>query len=295
MHKSNLLNKVLRQYRIDIEHSSQAHNEVSHWQSHPNIDDAALLDWTEPAFVTIDNPDSRDLDQALFIEYVEGGYRLRYALADAAHYVKPGSALFAEALERGSSYYLPGRSIPMLPVALSEDLVSLNENVERRALVFDMMLTDEGVCTHTTIVRARIQSHAKLSYEGVQRWLDGNPRNSDPAIPSAAQQSLQLLKEVGLKLIDLSEQRDVIQFDRRETEIVSTADGFDLRQRERYETERYNEQLSLLCNMQGAALLQAMNRSHPELQAIFRVHEAPLKKRTRALEENLSALVAQRH
>jgi len=291
MDTNSLLNDVLRRFRITTDHSSDAHAEVAQWQADPQIDDPKLLDWSNDAFVTIDNPDSRDLDQAVLIERAAGGYRLRYALADAAHYVKPGSALFTEALERGSSYYLPGRSIPMLPVALSEDLVSLNANVQRRALVFDMTLTGEAVCTHTSIVRARIQSQAKLSYEGVQRWLDGAPHSDDPSIPTNSEESLRLMKELGLKLMEQADRRDVIKFDRSETEIIKQSNGFDLRQRERYQTERYNEQLSLLCNMQGAALLQAMNRTHPDLQPIFRVHEAPLKSRLRTLEENLAALV----
>jgi len=291
MNSGKLLSDVLRQYRITTEHSAAAHEEVKRWQAHPDIDDSKLLDWVHVPFVTIDNPDSRDLDQALYIESLNDGYRCRYALADASHYVKPGTALFNESLERGTSYYLPGRSIPMLPVALSEDIVSLNEMVQRRALVFDMTLTADGDCINTEITRARIVSHAKLSYEGVQRWLDNEPRDDDPSIPENTQISLQLLKELGLKLIDKADDRDVIQFDRRETDILITDNGFTLAERERYDTERYNEQISLLCNMQGALLLQSMNRIHPDLQPIFRVHDAPLRRRRSTLESNLSALI----
>lgn len=298
MDPNQLLKEVLSQYKIDTTHSKAAHDEVQYWQQHTGIDDPNLIDWTQEPFVTIDNPDSRDLDQALLIEHHDTkngkGFRCRYALADGSYYVKHGSALFQEALERGTSYYLPSRSVPMLPVLLSEDLVSLNAEVERRALVFDMTLTADGLCTGTQIVRARIKSFAKLSYEGVQRWLDGKALTDDPAIPAESEHSLTLLKELGLILIERSEDRDVIQFDRRETEVRITDAGFELRERERYDTERYNEQISLLCNMQGAQLLQAMNRLHAELQPIFRVHEAPLKKRRKALAENLSALVKAR-
>ncbi len=291
MNAKQLLTDVLQRFRIETDHSKQVHNEVKHWQQHPQIADPKLLDWTNQAFVTIDNPDSRDLDQALLIESSTQGYRCRYALADASFYVKPGSHLFKEALKRGASYYLPGRSIPMLPVALSEDLISLNADVQRRALVFDMWLTPEGVCTQTDIVRARIQSFAKLSYEGVQRWLDERPDPNDPEIPVQAQVSLKLLKELGQKLIDQAQDRDVIQFDRRETDIQLNGEQFELRERDRYDTERYNEQISLLCNMQGAKLLQALDRIHPDMQPIFRVHEAPLKKSMKAFQENLTALI----
>jgi len=298
MDSNKLLNDVLAQFKVNTSHSPAAHDEVRHWQLHTGIDDSKLTDWTSEPFVTIDNPDSRDLDQALYIESIESpnmneaepGYRCRYALADASYYVKPGSALFKEALERGTSYYLPGRSVPMLPVQLSEDLVSLNEGVERRALVFDMTLTNDGVCTATEIVRARIKSVGKLSYEGVQRWLDNQTQPDDPKISTDAEPSLRLLKKLGLLLIERSEDRDVIQFDRRETEIKLSDSGFEMQERERYDTERYNEQISLLCNMQGAKMLQAMNRLHTELQPIFRVHEAPLKRRQKTLASNLAAL-----
>lgn len=301
MDSNKLLNDVLRRFSIDTEHSAAAHEEVQHWQREPEINDPSLQDWTHFAFVTIDNPDSRDLDQALLIEPLtvndpsdgsaQTGFRCRYALADAYHYVQPGTALFNEALARGASYYLPGRSIPMLPVALSEDLVSLNENVPRRAIVFDMTLSADGTCTNTEIIRARIQSQAKLSYEGVQRWLDGNALPNDPVIPEPAAESIELLKVLGTRLIQNAANRDVIQFDRRETEISTTENGFELQERDRYETERYNEQISLLCNMQGAKMLQSMNRAHPDLQAIFRVHDAPLKSRIADFEQNLKALI----
>jgi len=298
MDTNQLLENVLTQYKVDTTHSPAAHEEVQHWQQNTGIDDPNLIDWTTKPFVTIDNVDSRDLDQALLIETVSAenagdtnaAYRCRYALADASYYVKPGSALFKEALERGTSYYLPSRSVPMLPVLLSEDLVSLNADVERRALVFDMTLSANGDCISTEIVRARIKSFAKLSYEGVQRWLDNEVQSGDPIIPTETESSLTLLKQLGLLLIERSEDRDVIQFDRRETKISLTESGFELHERERYDTERYNEQISLLCNMQGATLLQAMNRMHEELQPIFRVHEAPLKRRKIALANNLDAL-----
>ncbi len=290
MDTTQLLNDVLRRYNVTVEHSNAALDEVKRWQAAPGIDDQQLHDWTHIPFVTIDNEDSRDLDQAIHIEPIDSGYRCLYALADASYYVKPGTALFTESLQRGSSYYLPGRSIPMLPVALSEDIISLNPNVPRRALVFDMTITQAGHCTQTEIVRARIQSFAKLSYAGVQRMLDDKQIDTDTPIPPDAQASLHLFKALGSTLIERAVDRDVIQFNRRETDIQITPNGFELSTRERYDTERYNEQISLLCNTQGAKLLQAMDRIHPDLQPVFRVHEAPLKRRLAELSETLTAL-----
>src|SRR5262245_17333930 len=124
---------LAEQFGLPLEHPPEVLAEVAALLKAPQIDDPALIDRTALPFVTIDNQDSRDLDQALCVTAEKYGWCLWYALADAAHFVKPGSALFAAALERGASFYLPGLSIPMLPRALSEDLVSLNQNVPRRA------------------------------------------------------------------------------------------------------------------------------------------------------------------
>ena len=74
-----------------------------------------LVDRTAMPFVTIDNAYSKDLDQAVFVEREGDGFVVAYAIADASFYVRPGSALFAEAMKRGASYYFPGFSVPMLP------------------------------------------------------------------------------------------------------------------------------------------------------------------------------------
>src|SRR5215212_373325 len=109
--------------------------EVDGFLAAPGLDDPALADRTALAFVTIDGPGTRDLDQAVHVEDTGAGFHLRYAIADASYYVRPGTALFEEALARGASFYLPGASVPMLPRALSEGLISLGPDVVRRALI----------------------------------------------------------------------------------------------------------------------------------------------------------------
>jgi len=212
----------------------------------------------------------------------DAGYRVRYALADASFYVKPGMALFNEALKRGVTYYTPILAAPMLPIELSEGLVSLNPNVDRRALVFDMQLRPDGTVINTTIVRACINSHAKLSYASVQQSLDDN-------LPDAAvyNDSLALLKELGEILINNALDRDVIPFHRSETSIELVNNELRMSQRRRVRTEKYNEQISLLCNMQGAQLLAKL--AAPELQSIFRVHDAPLPGRVSNLRKLINA------
>lgn len=270
--------------------------EARDWLARAGIDDPELTDLRALPFVTIDNVDSRDLDQALFIDIANpgSGYRVYYALADASYYVRPGSALFDEALRRGASYYVPGQSLPMLPRTLSEGLVSLNPGVERRALVFDMHLDERTEVIRSDVYRARIASRAKLSYPGVQTLLDQDAAGSSDHAPDPEYMgSLRRLREVGEGRIGLARARDVVEYHRRETRIhIDRANpaGFAIEVRERNDVERYNEQISLLCNMEGGRLLEQLARLSPDLQSVFRVHVPPMHERLRRLRRQLDRL-----
>ncbi len=251
--------------------------------------EADLSDWRTLPFVTIDNPDSRDLDQAMFIESDGDGYRLRYALADAAYFITPGTALFEEALLRGTTYYTPLGAIPMIPTNLSEGLISLNPHVDRRALVFDISFDAEANIINTVVTKALIHSHSKLNYGLVQKFLDTELKGNQHALSSQPfSESLRLLKTLGSLLIQKALDRNVIPFNRREVEVIATEAGLVSQKRERFDTEKYNEQLSLVCNMQGAQLLDNLYPNN-DLQAIYRVHDAPLRRMQRRVSEMINA------
>jgi len=267
--------------------------------AHPGTDDPALVDLTALPFVTIDNEDSRDLDQALFVEAGQGeaAWVVHYALADASYYVRPDTALFAEALRRGTSYYLPHLAVPMLPRSLSEGIVSLNPDVVRRALVVSTALDAQGRILETNVRRARILSQAKLSYNGVQRYFDA-PAES-PIAGAPWERSLQLMREVGERRISQARARDVVAYNRVAVEI-GLNDGaagqgehpltFTARGEVRNDVEKWNEQLSLLCNMEGARIL-AESHEAPHVQAVFRVHPSPTRDALTALARTIDAIV----
>ncbi len=276
--------------------------ETSAIVDNPELDEGTE-DLTAWPFVTIDNDDSRDLDQALLIErhpYHEviggddeerrQGYLLHYALADASYYVHPGTALFEEALRRGATYYLPGFAVPMLPTALSEGMVSLNPEVERRSLVFSIELDVGARPRRVHLRRGRIRSRAKLTYAGVQALYDAPEQSSLADHDFTA--SLELLREVGELRIAAAEARGVVDYDRRELELWFDDHGvMQTGLRERLQVERYNEQISLLCNTEGAALLLA-HADDPRAQPIFRIHPPPLHDRLDELAQEIGALVA---
>jgi len=290
------IEKILKQYKVAIEHPEACLIEAAHRTANPGLDDTGLKQWQDQPFVTIDNPDSRDLDQALLIERGNNNdFRVRYALADAAFYVPKGSALFNEAMKRGVTYYTPLLAAPMLPPSLSEGLVSLNPNKKRRALVFDMKLKQDGTCYNTSVTRALICSQAKLSYASVQQYYDSvcsaqqNEQQQHEYHNQPWSVSLQLLLELGEILMQRASDRDVIPFNRSEATITLTDNGLTISQRARVRTEKYNEQISLLCNMQGAEMLKALAQDNDALQAIFRAHDAPLQGRLNALRGSLNA------
>ncbi len=263
----------------------------------PGIDDPALVDMTGLPFVTIDGPGTRDLDQAVHIARDGKGWLVRYALADPAHHVRPGTPLFDEALRRGASYYLPGLAIPMLPRTLSEGIVSLNPGVDRRAMVFEMRVDASGHCASTEIVRARIHSRAQLTFAEVQAFLD------DPAgapLPARdAEASIRLLPEVGEARLCDAEERNVIHYRREETEVKLDPQPpmrFVIDYAMRSAVERYNEQLSLMCNVEGARFLEAADGDGVDelVQPVYRVHPRPSPERLMELEALLAAL-AKRH
>jgi ribonuclease R len=269
-------------------HSPLAMKEVADLLTNDGIDDQSLQDLTHIPFVTIDNDDSKDLDQALHIEEVPanecaGGYIVRYALADAAWYVRPDSALFNEAIERGVTYYLPGFCLPMLPSELSEGLVSLNPNVDRRALIFEIYLSPTGEAMMTNLFRGRINSQAKLSYSGVQKYFDWKKSDTDTKPPHLLSgqkytESLNLLETVGNLLITISTDRGVVTYERFENYVQSSTipgDTLSFHLETRTDVSLWNEQISLLCNTEGASFLRHFDIPIEHIQPIFRVHDAP--------------------
>lgn len=284
--------ELLKRYHVDTSESAEVDAEVAAWVENPGFEDQ-VEDLERLPFVTIDNDDSRDLDQALFLERDGDGYRVWYAIADAAYYVRPGSALHARALKRGATYYLPKHAVRMLPAALSEGIVSLNADVPRRALVFVTRLDANADVLGTEVRRSRIRSRAKLSYNGVQRAFTEQP--DDAFAGTAYQASLHLLREVGELRIAEGRKRDVVDYERREASVAIDADdpdSFVVELRDRNDVERWNEQISLLCNIEGARLLDRLGKLDPELQAVFRVHLPPMTTRLSALRETLSAIVS---
>ncbi|MBI4957272.1 MAG: RNB domain-containing ribonuclease [Myxococcales bacterium] len=255
--------------------------EVERLRAAPGLDDPALADLRALPFVTIDGPLTRDLDQAVYVEPRGDRYRLLYAIADAAYYVAPGTALLAEALRRGASFYFPGFSIPMLPRALSEGLVSLNADCDRRALVFDVALDAAGGIERFVLTRARIRSRQKLTFDDVEGLL-ADPKGS-PLARAPFAGSLRRLCEVGDKRVHHEDRKQMVRFQRAEAEVSLAPDGsLVVAEGPRGRVELANEQVSILCNALGARLLAESDPA--QIQPIYRVHAPPEPERVATFE-----------
>ncbi|MEO0573883.1 MAG: RNB domain-containing ribonuclease, partial [Pseudomonadota bacterium] len=123
--------------------------------------------------VTIDGADARDFDDAVYAAPRKEGWRLIVAIADVAHYVRPGSAIDNEALKRATSVYFPDRVVPMLPEVLSNGLCSLNPKVDRLCMVCDMSVSATGEVTRARFYDAVMRSAARLTYSEVAGHLGG--------------------------------------------------------------------------------------------------------------------------
>ncbi|MES2660181.1 MAG: ribonuclease R [Verrucomicrobiota bacterium] len=145
---------------------------------------ARRKDWRDKLVITIDPADAKDHDDAIWCEKTKTGWTLAVHIADVSHYIKPGSPMDKEAIERGNSTYLVDRVLPMLPTELSNGICSLKPDVDRLTKCALMEISHEGVIFKAKFIDAVIHSRAKLSYEQAQAILDGKPapEGSDPKL-----------------------------------------------------------------------------------------------------------------
>jgi exoribonuclease R len=203
------------------------------------------LDRTDVPFVTIDPPESRDLDQALYLERDGDGYVVRYAIADVAAFVTPGDAVDVEANKRGETLYGADSKVPLHPTVLSEGAASLLPQETRPALLWTIRITAQGERTDVQVERARVRSTAKLSYDEVQQSIDDG----------TASESLLLLREVGELRLAREATRGGVSLPLPEQEVDIAGERWRLEFREQLPVERWNAQISLLTGFAAASLM----------------------------------------
>ncbi len=184
------------------------------------IEDNDLIgrkDLRDKTFITIDGEDTKDIDDAIYLEKADGDFKKLYvSIADVSHYVTEGSLLDIEAMKRGNSVYLLDRVIPMLPHVLSNGMCSLNEGEDRLTMTCEMTLDDKGNVVNHDIYESIIRSRKRMTYHEVQDIIDGSKTIDTP----------QNIKDMILDMISLSRvirkkryARGAVSFDLKETTI----------------------------------------------------------------------------
>jgi ribonuclease R len=246
-------------------------------------------DWRSLPLITIDPVDARDHDDAVHAApdpdpANAGGFVLTVAIADVAYYVRPGSALDKEALERGNSVYFPGRVVPMLPERISNDLCSLRPEEDRPALAARMIISRDGRKLRHSFHRIMMRSVAKLAYEQAQRAIDGTPDETTAPLLEPILKPLYAAYEA----IKIERgHRSPLDLDLPERKLILNPDGSLARViwPERLDAHRLIEEFMILANVAAAETLEAAN-----VGLLYRAHDAPSLEKINDLNEFLSTI-----
>ncbi|HEY5051406.1 MAG TPA: RNB domain-containing ribonuclease [Acidothermaceae bacterium] len=231
-------------------------------------------DQTDVPYLTIDPPGSMDLDQAMHIVRGGTGYRVRYAIADAAAFVSPGDPVDVEAHVRGETLYSPDMRTPLHPPAIGEAAASLLPDQVRPALVWTIDLDADGRQTAVDVKRALVRSTSRLNYSQAQQMIDAKSG------AGAADGTLALLAEVGRLRQALEVERGAVSLRLPEQEVDADRSGFRLHYRAPLPVEDWNAQISLLTGMAAAGIMLGANVGilrtlpPPDVGAIGLLHRA---------------------
>ncbi|MDF2764883.1 MAG: rnr, partial [Rhodospirillales bacterium] len=239
--------------------------------------------------VTIDGADARDFDDAVWAEpdpdpQNPGGWHLIVAIADVAHYVRPGDALDLEARRRGNSVYFPDRVVPMLPENLSNNLCSLRPDEDRACMAVHLWIDGEGRKRRHRFVRGLMRSAARLTYEQVQAARDGAPDElTGPLLDSV----IAPLYGAYEALASARRRRGTLELDLPERRVIMGSDGRieRIEARARFDSHRLIEEFMILANVAAAETLE--DRRQP---AMYRVHDVPDAAKIEALREFLETI-----
>lgn len=229
------------------------------------------VDLREQAALTIDGADAKDLDDAIYLETLENGnYQLFVHIADVSHYVRVGTAIDAEALERGTSVYLTDRVVPMLPQRLSNGICSLLPNEDRLAMTCEMEINRKGRVVKRKIYPSLIQTKHRLTYEGVNAFY-AEERELQEELKEIAPILLGM-EELHQILYKKRQARGALDFDTGEAKIIVDDEGkpLDIHVRERGIGERLIESFMLVANETVAEFVEKKG-----LPLIYRIHEQP--------------------
>jgi ribonuclease R len=251
--------------------------EPSDWAGRPEL-------FSLPVF-TIDGADAKDFDDAVSLEVLGGGrLRLGVHIADVSHYAREESPLDREAFRRGTSVYLPGRVIPMLPPGLSDGLCSLRPDVPRLTMTCWLDLDEGGAVRGAKVEATVIRSCRRFTYEEVQEVLDGR---EVARVPAAVRESVLRMGRLAKSLTAHRMRRGALDMAAPEYKVICGPDGAPVavEKRARLDSHRLIEEFMLAANEAVARTL-----SKARIPFLRRIHEDPDPARLQELQEELGRL-----
>ena len=243
------------------------------------LEDSARRDLRDLPLVTIDGESAQDFDDAVYAAGEGEGWRLVVAIADVSEYVAPGGPLDLEALKRGNSVYFPRRVVPMLPEILSNELCSLKPAEDRLALACDMRVSSQGKLSSFCFYPALIRSHARLNYDKVFAYMQGD---SEP--PAPLRDTLGSLVGVFRALRAARMRRGALDLDISEVDFAFDDEGrvSAITSQMRNDAHRLIEECMLAANCCAAEFIGEQAPA-----AVYRVHDQPAAEKVEELREFL--------
>lgn len=273
---------IVEQYGIPHVFPQEVLDEAERVGNEPISDEeyAKRLDLRGEPIFTIDSKDAKDLDDAISVKRTDFGYTLGVHIADVSHYVKEGSAIDEEAINRGTSVYFADRVIPMLPEVLSNGACSLNAGTDKLAFSALIELDKEGHITKYDFKKAIINSKVRGVYSEVNEILDGTASEEILNKYAPVMESLMLAKELADILKANSAARGTMELDSGESKFILDENGIciDIMPRVSGEAEQLIEQMMVTANIAAAKF----SLDH-KLPFLYRVHGTPDPKRVEEL------------
>lgn len=244
----------------------------------PDAEIAGRKDFRNQAAITIDGADAKDFDDAVYVEFLQGQYKLYVHIADVAHYVKMNGAIDREALRRGTSVYFPGLVLPMLPKNISNGICSLIEGADRLVLTAVLTINAQGKVLSSEIVEGVIRSRRRMTYETCNAMLSGDVQLIQQY--ADVMSMLEHMRNLAYALKHKRDARGSIDFDIPECLIsVDTADNVEIKPYERGEANRIIEEFMLAANEAVAEMA-----FFSQLPFVYRVHEKPSEEKMESLK-----------
>lgn len=278
--KETELKALALEYGVPVEFSKESIQEAKNIKQSVTKEDLKdRIDLRQKQIVTIDCDDTKDRDDAVYVEKTkDGNYKLYVSIIDISHYIKPNTSLYEEARKRCTSHYLNNICIPMFPKEISNGICSLNENEDRLTKTCEMKINKKGEVIDYKIYDSVINSKKAMKYSEVNQVLENkNIKEYTPFI-----KQLKIMEELNKILEQNKHQRAYLDFDIQEIKVNERKDGkienFTLRSQKT--AEKIIENFMILAN-------QTIANHYSWLPFIYRVHEAPNEEKIKETIEKI--------